>query len=130
MNKKPRQVIAAVIRRDRSFLVCKRPAHKHHGGKWEFPGGKLEEGESFFEAAQRELCEELGLQVLSIGDDLFTIVDPGAQVEIHFIDVAVQGEPIAHEHEALSWEALGSLFDLDLAPSDRAFVHFLQIKKS
>ena len=50
--------MAAVIERDGKLLVCRRPGHKRHGGLWEFPGGKLEPGETIVDAARRELDEE------------------------------------------------------------------------
>ncbi len=53
----PIRVIAAVIRRGPELLVCRRPAHKRHGGLWEFPGGKCEPGESDADTARRELLE-------------------------------------------------------------------------
>ena len=52
-------VVAAVVRRGNKMLVCQRPLHKHHGGLWEFPGGKVEHQETLNAAAQRELAEEL-----------------------------------------------------------------------
>ena len=55
------RVLAAVIKRNERYLICKRPENKRHGGLWEFPGGKIEIGESNFEAAVRELREELGV---------------------------------------------------------------------
>ena len=57
-------VMAAVIRdAERRILIAKRPDDAHQGGLWEFPGGKLEPGESRLEALQRELHEELGITV-------------------------------------------------------------------
>ena len=57
-------VAAAVIRgTDGRILLAQRPAHKHQGGLWEFPGGKVEAGESVLSALARELREELGIQV-------------------------------------------------------------------
>ena len=53
------RVVAAVIQREDKFFVCLRPKDKRHGGMWEFPGGKLANGESLAEAAERELKEEL-----------------------------------------------------------------------
>ncbi len=50
----PIRVLASVIERDHRLLVCRRPLHKRHGGLWEFPGGKVREGESDLEAARRE----------------------------------------------------------------------------
>ena len=59
-------VMAAVIRdAERRILIAKRPDDAHQGGLWEFPGGKLEPGESRLEALQRELREELGITVQS-----------------------------------------------------------------
>jgi 8-oxo-dGTP diphosphatase len=57
-------VVAAVIRGDDSrILLAQRPAHQHQGGKWEFPGGKVESGETPLQGLQRELHEELGINV-------------------------------------------------------------------
>lgn len=62
MTRQRVQVVAAVIRRqDGRVLLAQRPQHKHQGGLWEFPGGKVEPGETEVEALQRELHEELGL---------------------------------------------------------------------
>jgi 8-oxo-dGTP diphosphatase len=51
------RVLAAVVRRGDRYLVARRPAHKRHGGMWEFPGGKVEDGESTDQALQREVEE-------------------------------------------------------------------------
>ena len=53
MPEAPLRVIAAVIGRADTLLLCQRPPHKRHGGLWEFPGGKLEPGESDADAARR-----------------------------------------------------------------------------
>ena len=57
----PVPVVAAVIRREGRYLLGRRPGHKRHGGLWEFPGGKLHDGEDAEAAAHRELDEELAL---------------------------------------------------------------------
>lgn len=54
-------VVAAVIEREGRILICQRPAHVPHPGKWEFPGGKVEPGEPLDHAIHRELREELGI---------------------------------------------------------------------
>lgn len=61
------RVVASVIEHEGRLLVCKRPAHKRHGGLWEFPGGKVEPEESDFKAVERELEEELGVRVREVG---------------------------------------------------------------
>jgi mutator protein MutT len=93
------QVLAAVIRRGDHWLVCKRPSHKRHGGLWEFPGGKLEPGESWVEAAKRELLEELGVAVTSVGDPIASKCDPDSPFEIVFVPVRIEGEPQPIEHD-------------------------------
>ena len=65
-------VLAAVVQRDDRYLICQRPPHKRHGGLWEFPGGKLEPGETHDHAARRELAEELDVDVRTVGTMLFS----------------------------------------------------------
>ena len=119
------RVIAAVVRRNATYLVCRRPLHKRHGGLWEFPGGKLEAGESNLDAAQRELAEELGVKALSIAAPLFSVADPGSEFLIEFVPTEIDGEPRCLEHVDLRWMPLAELASLQLAPSDRRFVEFL-----
>lgn len=116
------RVVAAVIRRGDSLLVCQRPAHKHHGGLWEFPGGKCEAGESDAAAIARELQEELGVAVTAVGAVLTSIRDEGSPYEIVFLPVEIRGEPVCLEHAALHWDTPMALRDLPLAPSDRRFL--------
>jgi 8-oxo-dGTP diphosphatase len=122
-------VLAAVIERDGKYLVCQRPAHKRHGSLWEFPGGKMEGGETHLEAAARELAEELDVTVLSVGSVLFAIADPGSDFLIEFVPTTILGSPSCHEHMDLKWMLLLDLPSLDLAPSDRRFVDFLRSPK-
>lgn len=116
------RVIAAVVREGDRYLICQRPAHKRHGGLWEFPGGKVEPGESDLDAAGRELEEELGLTVDGVEAELFAIQDPGSAFLIAFVPVMVSGMPVCHEHDQLAWATPSELHSLPLAPSDRRFV--------
>jgi len=100
--------------------------HKRHGGLWEFPGGKLEAGESWLDAANREMIEELGVGVPDVGEPLFSVTDPGSEFEIVFVPTSIEGEPRCIEHSDLKWLTLQELPALDLAPSDRKFVEFLR----
>jgi mutator protein MutT len=120
------RVLAAVVLRDDHYLLGKRPAHKRHGGLWEFPGGKLESGETHLLAARRELAEELGVQVLSVTAPLFSVADPGSEFLIEFVPTTIRGEPRCIEHSELKWLPLDKLPTLALAPSDRLFAQFLR----
>ena len=125
MSTKPRQVLACVIEKDSRYLVCLRPAHKHHGGLWEFPGGKLEDGESFKDAAVREMQEELGLKAVLVGELVMAVDDKSSGFSICFVPVEVSGELKLKEHDAFKWATTEELLDLNLAPSDREFSNYL-----
>ena len=124
-NDRPPPVVAAVIRRAGAYLICQRPPEKRYGGLWEFPGGKLHEGESHAEGAARELDEELGLSVTGVGQVLFSRQDPGSGLQIDFLEVTADGEPEAREHQALKWVPANKLLTYALAPSDAEFARFL-----
>lgn len=119
------RVVAAVVVLNDRYLVCQRPVTKRHGGLWEFPGGKLELNETALQGAHRELREELGVIVTSIGRMLFVTRDPGSVFEIEFHELTIFGEPTCLEHQAMTWATLPELLTMPLAPSDHAFVKFL-----
>lgn len=114
-------VVAAVLVRGGRVLVGRRPAHKRHGGLWEVPGGKLEDGETHAAAAARELAEELGLRVRAAGPVVFTMHDPGSPFVIAYVPVAADGEPQALEHDVLAWVPAAELAGWALTPSGVRF---------
>jgi 8-oxo-dGTP diphosphatase len=124
------RVVAAVIRRQKAALICQRPRHKRHGGLWEFPGGKVEPNETDEAAARRELAEELGVHVESVGEPEFSIADPDSPFLIVFVPTVINGEPTCHEHTALAWLTLTELTTISLAPSDRRYVEFLLAREA
>lgn len=119
-------VIAAVIECQGRYLICRRPEHKRHGLLWEFPGGKLEAGESHLDAARRELKEELNLEVAGLGESLISIGDPGSPFIVDFIPTTVIGTPELLEHCELRWATLSEMASMELAPSDARFAQFMQ----
>jgi 8-oxo-dGTP diphosphatase len=92
------------------FLMGQRPLGKPYEGYWEFPGGKVEAGETYFQALQRELQEELGIAIQE-GVELMTIEHdyPHAFVRIHVSVIRKwDGEPTGCENQALSWQDLNN----------------------
>lgn len=126
----PQRVLAALLHRNGRWLLGRRPAHKRHGGLWEFPGGKVEPGEDDVAAMARELREELGLTLTALGAERCVVHDVGSPFQIVFLEVEAHGEPVAHEHEALAWVSLDELTAYALAPSDAACVRQLRDAES
>jgi len=118
------RVVAAVVRRGDTLLVGRRPDGKRHGGQWEFPGGKIDPGESPEDTARRELAEELELSVVRVGELLRAVQDGSSPFVIEFYPVHVTGDPIALEHSELAWLTPVELGSLPLAPADEAFVRW------
>ena len=119
------RVVAAVVERRGRYLLGRRPVEKRHGGLWEFPGGKLDPGESVLDGARRELAEELALAVAGVGELLLSVADGKSGFVIDFVEVHGEGDPVALEHEALGWFDPEEMFTMALAPADAAFVRHL-----
>lgn len=117
----PLRAIAAVIQQGDEVLLCRRPSRKRHGDKWEFPGGKTRPGESILAALQRELSEELGVEVRSVSGSSISLPDPGSNYTVEFVPTDVLGEPQPLEHTELAWVSVGEIDDYDLAPADEIF---------
>ena len=110
-----RVAAAVIVRPDGRVLLAQRPAGKAYEGYWEFPGGKLEPGETPAHALSRELKEELGLDVLRAAPWFVQeYVYPHAHVELNFFRVfAWAGEPHGHDGQAFAWQVPGAF---DVAP--------------
>ena len=122
MDPPPRtRVVAAVVQRGGEYLICQRPLDKRHGGMWEFPGGKVDVGETAEEALVRELSEELAVEVTGTGELLLRVDDAGSEFVIEFVEAQFTGEPVALEHAQLAWVTPAELLSYALAPSDRVF---------
>ena len=106
-------------------MLCRRPPHKRHGGLWEFPGGKVLQGETRADAVRRELSEELELTPTNVGAVLFTAADAGSAFVIEFFEAQATGSPVLHEHVELGWFAPVELRELPLAPADALFASTL-----
>ena len=105
------KVAAGVIERDGQVLVTQRAAKAHQGGLWEFPGGKLESGESAEQALIRELAEELNIQVTQQAPLIEISHDYGDKQVRLFVSVvrAFEGEPQGLEGQPMQWIAAADL---------------------
>jgi 8-oxo-dGTP diphosphatase len=110
-------------------LIARRPAGKMLAGLWEFPGGKVEPGESPEDALVRELEEELSVQVAPAALTPLTFVShayPNFRLLMPLYAARRwQGDPQAHEHDALAWVAPSDLHGYDMPPADAPLVRFL-----
>ena len=115
-----RVAAAVLLRADGAVLLAQRPAGKAYAGYWEFPGGKLEAGESPREALNRELREELGIVVRRASPWFIQeFVYPHAHVELHFFRVfAWGGELVGHDGQAFEWQAPGRYTVAPLLPAN------------
>ncbi len=100
--------VGILLRDDGSFLLTSRPPGKVYEGYWEFPGGKLEAGESVIDALRRELQEELGIGVTQAAPWRTEMVDyPHALVRLHFCKVlAWTGTLAMQEGQRCAWQQL------------------------
>jgi len=102
-------------------LACRRPEGKHLGGLWEFPGGKVEPGDSPEAALVRELREELGIETEVTGALTPVVWDYGRgpiRLIPFFCRIIAAGEPQPHEHDALEWVDAATCDRLHWAAAD------------
>ncbi|MGK0742828.1 (deoxy)nucleoside triphosphate pyrophosphohydrolase [Leucobacter sp. Z1108] len=113
-------VVGAVLIRDEKILAAKRGDHMSLPGLWEFPGGKIEPGETPQEALRRELAEEL-LCAADIGEHLETTeheYDFGIVILTTYFCTLSQDEPQLTEHAEIRWLAAADLESVEWAPAD------------
>jgi 8-oxo-dGTP diphosphatase len=121
-------VVAAVIRDHAGrFLLARRPAGRHMAGLWEFPGGKVHDGEAPATALVRELAEELDIAV-EIGDPLTFAVheEAGLRILLLFYEAAIRhGTPRPREGQEVAWVPPADLRRYPTPPADAVLVDLL-----
>lgn len=103
---KTTEISIAIVKNSQDlFLICLRPENVHQGGKWEFPGGKVEENETPEQAMCRELLEEVGVSALGYQLLESTFFDYGDKyLHLHFYLVTqFSGEAQAKEGQSMQW---------------------------
>jgi 8-oxo-dGTP diphosphatase len=127
-----KRVVAALIEKDGKLLICQRTRHQTMPLKWEFPGGKIEDGEQPRDALRRELEEELGITA-TIGDELARIQHEypnGGMVELRFYIVRTyQGEIENRIFREIRWAAPKELPKFDFLEADLTLVKDLAAGK-
>ena len=123
------EVVCGIIKNSSGkILACRRGLDRHLGGLWEFPGGKVDAGETPEAALARELHEELSITV-RVGNPLAAIVewtDGAVSIRLRgFFCEILQGSPYAHEHEEIRWCEPTELPNLDWAEADVPLVQEL-----
>jgi 8-oxo-dGTP diphosphatase len=122
------EVVAAVIRKDGKILITQRPDDVHLARLWEFPGGKVEAGESLESALQREIREELDIHIV-VEDEFYSVEHayPEKSVRLHFFNCGIkEGEPVALGVSDLRWVSPGELVQFDFPPADAQLIEKLR----
>ena len=120
-------VVAAIIIRNNKFFIAKRNRNKHLGLCWEFPGGKVEKGETFKIALKREIKEELNIDIdikYKLGEENFQ--DDKINVRLHyFICSHIRGEIYLNEHEDSVWVSKNEFKNYKFAEGDSDIINLL-----
>ena len=117
---KPTDVVAAIIKKDNLYLVAQRNRDKHMGLKWEFPGGKVDPGETLQEALVREIYEELNIDI-NIHEKLAEerYKDNEINIILHYFLCTIKNGVInINEHEAMEWADKENFNQYDFVKGD------------
>ncbi len=119
-------VSAAVVEQDGAFLLTRRASDAHLGDRWEFPGGKVEPGETLEASLVREIHEELGCG-LEVGPLLLISrhAYPEVHVELHFFAATLIGAPVPQLGQAMRWVPRAELSSLPFPEADVELVSLL-----
>lgn len=120
------KVVVGLIKKDGKYLIARR----NHGdveanGKWEFPGGKLEEKETELEAIEREMREEFEVNVKALkflASSVSEYIERTIELRLYLCDY-INGEFKLHDHHEIKWIELSELLNYDFAPADKELVN-------
>jgi 8-oxo-dGTP diphosphatase len=116
----PIDVVAAIIKREDYYLLAKRNKDKYMGLKWEFPGGKVEQNETFKEALSREILEELNVNIQihsKIAEERYQ--DEEINIVLHYYMCSlIDNDIVLSEHEAIEWVKKQDFLKYEFVPGD------------
>ncbi len=120
--------VAIIVNKDEQILIARRHAHQHQGALWEFPGGKREINETRFQALQREIDEEVGLEVKQAEPFMQIVHDySDLQVELDvWLVTEFSGEASGKEGQPLEWCSLANLMTKDFPDANIQIIERLQ----
>jgi len=122
------RVAAAVIVKDEKVLIAKRPLDKHKGGYWEFPGGKIEPGESPQKALYREILEELAIEIKSptpFKKLQFDYPEKSVELDFYLIE-CFSGQPKGMEGQEVRWVEKSALEDFQFPEANLPVLELLK----
>ena len=117
---KPIDVVAAIIKSEDYYLLAKRNKDKYMGLKWEFPGGKVEQNETFKEALSREILEELNVNIeihKKVAEERYQ--DEEINITLHYYMCSlIDNDIVLSEHEAIEWVKKQDFLKYEFVPGD------------
>jgi len=128
MQNKVVHVAVGVIVRQQQVLLALRNSKQHQGGKWEFPGGKVESGESVLQALTRELQEEVAISVNEAGEFMqleYAYPEKTVLLDIYLVS-SFTGEPHGREGQPLQWVDIADLGSIEFPDANQPIVQRLQ----
>ena len=123
-------VAVGVIKKNNAIFICKRADEQHQGGLWEFPGGKVEAGESVFAALKRELSEEVGITIHSSSQLMVIEHDYGdkcVKLDIHVVS-NFSGEAHGAEGQPSEWVAINELSNYEFPAANAEIIEKIQAR--
>ena len=130
MTTKIVNVAVGVIKKNNAIFICKRADEQHQGGLWEFPGGKVEAGESVFAALKRELSEEVGITIHSSSQLMVIEHDYGdkcVKLDIHVVS-NFSGEAHGAEGQPSEWVTINQLSNYEFPAANAEIIEKIQAR--
>ena len=116
----PTDVVAAIIKKGDHYLLAKRSKEKYMGLKWEFPGGKVEQNETFKDALSREILEELNVDIEihnKVAEEGY--LDEEINIVLHYyLCTLIDTNIVLSEHEAIEWVKKKDFLKYEFVPGD------------